>query len=51
MSIKQQCDFFDIDDVSQRIRVQKPYFAFRELWREGELLVGSFSAEQPLGMV
>jgi len=40
--------FLDIDDISQKINVQKPYFAFQQLWKDGESLVGSFSAEQPL---
>lgn len=40
---------FDIDDIAERIAVQKPYFAFNSLWQEGEHLVGNFVPEQELG--
>lgn len=40
---------FDIDDIAQRIAVQKPYFAFSALWRDGDHLVGDFVPEQELG--
>ncbi|RDK97179.1 hypothetical protein C8D90_101624 [Enterobacillus tribolii] len=48
MSIKLQDNFFDIHEISQRIKVQKPYFAFWQLWQDGESLVGNFATEQPL---
>lgn len=48
MSIKAQDHFFDVNQVSQCIKVQKPYFAFQQIWQDGNSLVGSFAAEQSL---
>jgi hypothetical protein len=48
MSIRRQDRFFDVADISQRIKVQKPYFAFHQLWQDEDQLVGKFAAEQPL---
>lgn len=48
MGMKQQDHFFDITDISQRIKVQEPYFAFQQLQLKGESLVGTFASEQPL---
>jgi hypothetical protein len=42
-----QCEYFDVNEVSQRINIQRPYFAFERLWQDGNSLVGDFSAEQP----
>ena len=41
-------NFFDVNEIAQRIKVQKPYFAFKQLWQEDNALVGQFYAEQPL---
>jgi hypothetical protein len=43
----QQCEYFDVNVVSQRINIQRPYFAFERLWQDGKSLVGDFAAEQP----
>lgn len=48
MGIKQEKIFFDITDISQRVNVKQPYFAFEQLWQEEDSLVGTFSSEQPL---
>jgi len=44
----QQKYFFDITEISQRVKVEKPYFAFQQLWSDEDSLVGIFSSEQPL---
>ncbi|MGX5057059.1 hypothetical protein ACWKX9_26040 [Enterobacter asburiae] len=44
----QQKRFFDISAISQRVKVEKPYFAFQQLWSDEDSLVGTFSSEQPL---
>ena len=49
MSLDNKDNLFDINQISQRINVQKPYFAFQQLWRDGTSLVGNFVGEQPLG--
>ena len=46
--MKKQDHFFDINEISQHIKVQKPYFAFQQLWQDEKSLVGSFASEQPL---
>lgn len=48
MSKVKRTDLLDINQITQRIKVQNPYFAFQQLWQEGESLVGSFTSEQPL---
>lgn len=48
MNIKRENNFFDINEISHRIKVQKPYFAFQKLWQEEDLLIGNFISEQPL---
>ncbi|HGM5420628.1 hypothetical protein ACTVPT_26285 [Serratia bockelmannii] len=44
----QQKHFFDVTEISQRVKVEKPYFAFQQLWSDEDSLVGTFSSEQPL---
>jgi hypothetical protein len=44
----QQREYFDVNEVSQRINIQRPYFAFERLWQDENSLVGNFVAEQPL---
>ena len=44
----QQRAYLDVNDVSQRINIKKPYFAFERLWQDGNCLVGDFAAEQPM---
>jgi len=44
----QQYVYFDVNNISQRINIQKPYFGFERLWQEGNLLFGDFTAEQPM---
>ncbi|EMJ5851792.1 hypothetical protein R5P12_003515 [Klebsiella aerogenes] len=44
----QQKHFFDITEISQRVKVEKLYFAFQQLWSDEDSLVGIFSSEQPL---
>ncbi|MER2944816.1 hypothetical protein FS592_16015 [Serratia plymuthica] len=48
MSGVKRADLLDINKITQRIKVKNPYFAFQQLWQEGESLVGSFTSEQPL---
>jgi hypothetical protein len=48
MGMKPQAHFFDITEISQRIKVQEPYFAFQKLWADEGTLVGTFASEQPL---
>ncbi|MTD39682.1 hypothetical protein GIX45_13880 [Erwinia sp. CPCC 100877] len=48
MSMNPRNNPFNINEISQRIHVQKPYFAFQRLWQEEEQMVGCFTAEQPL---
>ncbi|MBH2988171.1 hypothetical protein I5Q25_08760 [Serratia ureilytica] len=48
MSRANRDNLLDINKVIQSIKVQTPYFAFQQLWQEGESLVGSFTSEQPL---
>lgn len=48
MGMKPQEHFFDITDISQRIKVQAPYFAFQKLWQDEDSLAGTFASEQPL---
>lgn len=45
---KQLSHFFDITEISQRVKIKKPYFAFQQLWLDERSLVGSFVSEQPL---
>lgn len=44
----QDREYFDVDEICNRINVHKPYFAFQELWRENDSIVGSFIPEQPM---
>ncbi|WP_152974296.1 MULTISPECIES: hypothetical protein [Pseudomonas] len=46
--MKEQRRSFDPAELSRRIRLQVPYFAFQALWQEGESLIGTFTCEQPL---
>lgn len=46
--INQDREYFNIDEICNRIYVHKPYFAFQELWREHDSIIGSFTPEQPL---
>lgn len=48
MGMTQQKHFFDVTEISQRVKVEKPYFAFQQLWSDEDSLVGTFSSEQPL---
>lgn len=48
MGMAQQKHFFDITEISQRVKVEKLYFAFQQLWSDEDSLVGIFSSEQPL---
>lgn len=48
MSRANQDDLLNINQIIQSIKVGSPYFAFQQLWQEGESLVGSFTSEQPL---
>jgi hypothetical protein len=48
MNIKQKKHFFDITLISHRVNVEKPYFAFQQLWQDEDSMVGTFSSEQPL---
>jgi hypothetical protein len=48
MGMNKQEHFFDITEISQRIKVHKPYFAFQQLWQDEQSLVGTFVSEQPL---
>jgi hypothetical protein len=48
MGIKSQALFFNTEEISQRIKVQEPYFAFQKLWLDEHSLVGTFASEQPL---
>ncbi|WP_273908465.1 hypothetical protein [Enterobacter bugandensis] len=44
----QQKHFFDVTEISQRVKVEKPYFSFQQLWSDEDSLIGTFSSEQPL---
>lgn len=48
MSETNKDTFFDTTEVSEKIKVQKPYFSFQQLWQEEDALIGTFVAEQPL---
>ncbi|MEH0835529.1 hypothetical protein [Pectobacterium cacticida] len=48
MNMKQQNRYFDISELSQSVKVERPYFAFQKLWQDEKSLVGTFSSEQPL---
>ncbi|QCT21354.1 hypothetical protein FEM41_17720 [Jejubacter calystegiae] len=48
MSMHSRSHSLDINEISQRINVQKPYFAFQHLWQDDEQVMGRFTAEQPL---
>ncbi|WP_324284976.1 hypothetical protein Q5384_20240 [Enterobacter ludwigii] len=45
---KKQKHYFDIAELSRQVNVEKPYFAFQQLWTDNGALVGTFSPEQPL---
>lgn len=48
MDNNQQKQFVDITEISQRVNVEKPYFAFQQLWLDDDSLTGTFTSEQPL---